>query len=120
MTTTNKIKTRKNKIAIRKQIESKRLKPKCHVQKNVNETIGTPKWKINLGLALLILLIILNTNAEWIFKSIDLYLSNNLDISISAQTKYLTLFIWFYIITPALAIKIMIFYAKNSSAEPYK
>ncbi len=117
MTTTNKIRTRKNKLAIRKQLESKRLKPKGHDEQNHNEQIGTPIWKISLGLVLLTLI---NLNSECIFNSIELYALNNFDISISSQIIIVIFFLWFYVITPALAINCMLLCVKASPAEPYK
>lgn len=117
MTTTHRIRKRKEKLAFKNQLESKRLKPKCHDQKNNNEQIGTPAWKIHLGLVLLALF---NLILERIYNSIELYLFNNFAISIFPHIIFIIIVLWFYVITPALLIKIIFLYGKAIAAEPYK
>ncbi|KWS79710.1 hypothetical protein [Pseudomonas amygdali] len=117
MTTTQRIRTRKENLAIRKHLESKRLKPKGHDEKNDNGQIGTPIWKINLGLVLLALF---NLSLEKIYNSIELYLFNNFATSIFPPIIFIIIVLWFYVITPALLMKILILYGKASRAEPYK
>lgn len=117
MTTTNKIRTIKENLAIKKQLESKRLKHKGHDEQNDNEKICTPIWKINIGL---ILLAIFNFSIERIYNSIELYLFNNFAFSIFPHIIFLIFVLWFYVITPALLINIIFLYGKASPAEPYK
>lgn len=117
MTTTHRIRTRKENLAIRKQLESKRLKPKGHDEQNDNDQIGIPLWKISLGLVLLALF---NLSLEKIYNSIELYLFNNFAVSIFPHIIFIIIVLWFYVITPTILIKCMLLYVKASSAEPYK